>query len=164
MHLPQNQLHIPSSRRANMAWSGNEFEESLAITCSHTTSHNLLLQTYMCAAELVIWGVGPNLNKIIQNIHVQNTRAFNRTLYKIHRICALLCRTKPSSHSYIDTWELQLLLLLAMEVFSCWQWKRSAAVWVCADRASGWSHHYVCIILNGRSIWVFFTSQAKRSL
>ncbi len=46
---------------ANMAWSGSEFEESMMIILTQTTSCSLLLQTYMCAAELVAWGVGPDV-------------------------------------------------------------------------------------------------------
>ncbi len=30
-------------------------------TCTQTTSRNLLLQMYMCAAELATWGVGPDV-------------------------------------------------------------------------------------------------------
>ncbi len=44
-----------------MAWSGSEFEESMLSTRTQTTSHNLLLQTYICAAELATWGVGPDV-------------------------------------------------------------------------------------------------------
>ncbi len=45
-----------------MAWYGSEFEESMPNTHTQTTSHNLLLQTYMCAAELATWGVGPDVD------------------------------------------------------------------------------------------------------
>ncbi len=44
-----------------MAWSGSEFEESMPYTRTQTTSRNLLLQTYICAAELATWGVGPDV-------------------------------------------------------------------------------------------------------
>ncbi len=46
-----------------MVWSGSEFEESMIIILTQTTSCSLLLQTYMCAAELVTWGVGPDVTK-----------------------------------------------------------------------------------------------------
>ncbi len=52
-----------------MAWSGSEFEETMAKTRTQTTSRNLLLQTYIhvhvCAAELApiaTWGVGHDVN------------------------------------------------------------------------------------------------------
>ncbi len=51
---------LPSSRRPKMVWSGSEFEESTIIILTQTTSCSLLLQTYMCAAKLVTWGVGPD--------------------------------------------------------------------------------------------------------
>ncbi len=44
-----------------MAWSGSEFEESMPNTRTQTTSRNLLLQAYICAAELATWGVGPDV-------------------------------------------------------------------------------------------------------
>ncbi len=44
-----------------MAWPGSEFEESVPNTRTQTTSRNLLLQMYMCAAELATWGVGPDV-------------------------------------------------------------------------------------------------------
>ncbi len=46
-----------------MAWSGGEFEEPMPGTRTQTTSRNLLLQTYICAAELATWGVGPDVLK-----------------------------------------------------------------------------------------------------
>ncbi len=44
-----------------MAWPGNEFEESMPNTRTQTTSRNLLLQTYIRAAGLATWGVGPDV-------------------------------------------------------------------------------------------------------
>ncbi len=55
---------LPSSRRPKIAWSGSEFEQSLPNTRTQTTSRNLLLQTYICAAELTTWGVGPDVKEI----------------------------------------------------------------------------------------------------
>ncbi len=52
---------LPSSRRPNMALAGNEFEESMPNTRTQTTSRILLLQTYIRAAGLVTWGVGPDV-------------------------------------------------------------------------------------------------------
>ncbi len=40
---------------------GSEFEESMPSTRTQTTSCNLLLQTYICTAELATWGVGPDV-------------------------------------------------------------------------------------------------------
>ncbi len=48
-----------------MASPGSKFEESMPNTRTQTTMHlsltscNLLLQTYICAAKLATWGVGP---------------------------------------------------------------------------------------------------------
>ncbi len=44
-----------------MAWSGSEFDESMPNTRTQTTSCNLLLQTYICVAELATWDVGPDV-------------------------------------------------------------------------------------------------------
>ncbi len=34
-------------------------------TRTQTTSRNLLLQTYICAVELVSWGVGPDVTLLV---------------------------------------------------------------------------------------------------
>ncbi len=50
-----------------MVWSESEFEESVPYTRTQTnmhlslTSRNLLARTYICTAELVTWGVGPDV-------------------------------------------------------------------------------------------------------
>ncbi len=44
-----------------------EFEESMPNARTQTTSHNLLLQTYISAVELVTWGVGPNVTIVKLN-------------------------------------------------------------------------------------------------
>ncbi len=57
---------LSSSRRPNMAWSGNEFEGSMPNTRTQTTmhlsltTHNLLDWTDICVDELATWGVGPD--------------------------------------------------------------------------------------------------------
>ncbi len=47
----------------------SEFEESIPSTCTQTTSRNLLLQTYICAAELVTCGVGPDVVHVYMYVH-----------------------------------------------------------------------------------------------
>ncbi len=76
MHTPPEIGHVllqlqPFSLRPNMAWSGSEFEESMTSTRTQTTSRNLQLQTYTCAAELATWGVGPDVNKHKINLYGQ---------------------------------------------------------------------------------------------
>ncbi len=61
MHA-HNNISKTSSNVHIMAWSGCEFEESMPSTRTQTTSRNfILLQTYICAAELATWGVGPDV-------------------------------------------------------------------------------------------------------
>ncbi len=76
MHLPRKPATV--FRRPNMAWSGSEFEESMANIRTQTTSRNLLLQAYICAAELATWGVGPDV--IILHLIMLHLTCFNNNI------------------------------------------------------------------------------------
>ncbi len=58
MHLPRKPATVCWVAKHGVVWQ--QVEESMLNTRTQTTSRNLLLQTYICAAELATWGVGPD--------------------------------------------------------------------------------------------------------
>ncbi len=79
-----------------MAWPGNEFEDSMPNTRTQTTSRNLLLQTYMYAAGLATWGVGPDVIKLKIIIEdVLRTILLITSLSHYTYVCVLKILYKP---------------------------------------------------------------------
>ncbi len=60
------------------------FEESMIIILTQTTSCSLLLQTYMCAAELVTWGVGPDVTNTKWNSRYNQTQSWMLKLVTVY--------------------------------------------------------------------------------